>query len=72
MSSMYSPSALTIGARQGVDTLWCRKAALSRASSARLDSSRCSRCQAARSGVLLTSPSLWLGEAPAPMLTRSR
>lgn len=58
MSSMNKPAALTMGARHGVETLWCRKAAASRASSARLASSRWVACQAARSGVPLMSLSL--------------
>ena len=40
------------------------------ASSARLASSRCSRCQAARSGVLLTSPSLCDGAAATARRSR--
>ena len=58
MSSMNTPSAFVIAERHGVDTDWCRNAALSRASRARVGASRCSLCQACRSGEWFTSPSL--------------
>jgi hypothetical protein len=52
------PSALAMPLRQGVDTDWCKKAALSRTSKSRVATSSAPFCQAVRLGEELTSPSL--------------